>query len=199
MRLRGPMMSWGDHSRFTVRDSRREPTKSGVIGLLCSALGRPRWQSVTDLTALKMGVRVNKEGVLLCDYHTVQEVVYHTGKGDSTVLSNRYYVADGDYLVGLEGQDLEFLTQLNQALRTPVWQLYLGRKSFVPSLPVAAGVVDLPLPEALRSYPCDYSLGRLRHVLETPESLDVRQDVPLSWQKRLFGSRCVETNYWEVE
>ncbi|MEB3189330.1 MAG: type I-E CRISPR-associated protein Cas5/CasD [Snowella sp.] len=198
MRLRGPMMSWGDHSRFTIRDSRREPTKSAVIGLLCSALGRPRWESVTDLTVLKMGVRVNQEGVLLWDYHTVQEVVYATGKGDSTVLSNRYYVADGDYLVGLEGEDVTFLSQLDQALRTPVWQLYLGRKSFVPSKPVAAGVVDAPLSEALRSYPHDQGSTRLRYVLETPDSLDVRQDVPVSWQKRLFGSRCVHTDYWEV-
>lgn len=199
MRLRGPMMSWGDHSRFTIRDSRREPTKSAVMGLLCSALGRPRWESVADLTVLKMGVRVNQEGILLCDYHTIQEVAYDTGKGDATVLSHRYYVADGDYLVGLEGEDTAFLTRLDRALRIPVWQLYLGRKSFIPSLPVAAGVVDAPLPEALRSYPYNQGSACLRYVLETPESLDVRQDVPLSWQKRLFGNRCVHTDYWEVE
>jgi CRISPR system Cascade subunit CasD len=41
LRMRAPMMSWGDHSRFTIRDTRREPTKSAVIGLLCAALGRP--------------------------------------------------------------------------------------------------------------------------------------------------------------
>jgi CRISPR system Cascade subunit CasD len=46
LRMRAPMMSWGDHSRFTIRDTRREPTKSAVIGLLCAALGRPRWVSV---------------------------------------------------------------------------------------------------------------------------------------------------------
>ena len=63
MRMRAPMMSWGDHSRFTIRDTRREPTKSAVIGLLCAALGRPRLEPVDDLAALKMGVRIDREGV----------------------------------------------------------------------------------------------------------------------------------------
>ena len=29
MRLAGPMQSWGTQSRFTVRDTGREPSKSG--------------------------------------------------------------------------------------------------------------------------------------------------------------------------
>ncbi len=42
LRLAGPLQSWGTQSRFRVRDTGREPSKSGVIGLLCTALGRPR-------------------------------------------------------------------------------------------------------------------------------------------------------------
>ena len=42
LRLAGPMQSWGTQSRFTIRDSGLEPSKSGVIGLLCAALGKPR-------------------------------------------------------------------------------------------------------------------------------------------------------------
>jgi CRISPR system Cascade subunit CasD len=204
LRMRAPMMSWGDHSRFTIRDTRREPTKSAVIGLLCAALGRPRWEPVHDLAALKMGVRVNKEGIVQCDYHTIMDSIKSSGGKGDTVLSDRYYVADADYLVGLEG-DATKLAELDAALQKPRWQLYFGRKSFVPSLPVRAGIVESPLKEALENYQLDDSQPAkrrspksIRYVLEVSDSLDVRQDVPLDWQNRLFGSRCVETTFVEA-
>jgi CRISPR system Cascade subunit CasD len=203
LRMRAPMMSWGDHSRFTIRDTRREPTKSAVIGLLCAALGRPRWEPVYDLADLKMGVRVNQEGLVQCDYHTVMDSIRSSGSKGDTVLSDRYYVADADYWVGLEGDSAK-LTELDTALQNPCWQLYFGRKSFVPSRPVRAGVVDLPLQEALKQQIYEGKPSKrqppdpFRYVLEVTDSLDVRQDVPLDWQKRLFGSRCVETVFHEV-
>jgi CRISPR system Cascade subunit CasD len=203
LRMRAPMMSWGDHSRFTIRDTRREPTKSAVIGILCAALGRPRWEPVHNLAALKMGVRVNQEGLVQCDYHTILDGIKSSGGKGDTVLSYRYYVADADYLVGLEGEPAQ-LTELDEALQTPCWQLYFGRKSFVPSRPLHIGIVDLPLQEALKQQSYDVKTSKrqpmkpLRYVLEVPDSLDVRQDVPLDWQKRLFSSRCVETIFHEV-
>lgn len=202
MRLRAPMMSWGDHSQFGNRDSRREPTKSAVIGLLCAALGRPRWEPVADLAALKMGVRVNKEGVLQRDYHTVQDNMRDKHKA-STTLSDRYYVADADYLVGLEGGS-ELLSQLDTALQTPHWQLYLGRKSFIPSHPVRVGIVEQPLVLALQTAVYEHRRHKtppfpLRLVLEAAGGTDTRQDVPLDWQRRRFGRRTVTTTYYSPE
>jgi CRISPR system Cascade subunit CasD len=202
MRLRAPMMSWGDHSQFGHRDSRREPTKSAVIGLLCAALGRPRWEPTHDLAVLKMGVRVNEEGVLLRDFHTVQDNIHDKNKANTT-LSERYFVADADYLVGLEG-DSNLLHTLDQALQVPRWQLFLGRKSFIPSCPIRVGIVELPLLEALQQQPYEHpkrnkSPRPLRFVYEVPDSTDIRQDVPLDWQNRLFGLRTVTTNYFEPE
>jgi CRISPR system Cascade subunit CasD len=60
----GPMQSWGTRSRFQERDTEREPSKSGLIGLICAALGRDRNETVEDLAALKMAVRVDREGKL---------------------------------------------------------------------------------------------------------------------------------------
>jgi CRISPR system Cascade subunit CasD len=200
MRMRAPMMSWGDHSRFTIRDTRREPTKSAVIGLLCAALGRPRWEPIDDLAILKMGVRIDREGVMLCDYHTIMDSIKSSGSKGDTVLSDRYYMADADYLVGLEG-DRSLLETLDAALESPCWQLYFGRKSFVPSCPIQIGITELELSKALedlQNYPSRSKEPKLRCVLEVENSFDTRRDVPLDWQKRLFGSRCVETKYLEV-
>ena len=202
LRIRAPMMSWGEHSRFTIRDTQREPTKSAIIGLLCAALGRPRWESVNDLAALKMGVRVDKEGIVQCDYHTVMDSIRSNGGKGDTVVSQRYYIADADYVVGLEGNDCSFLEQLDRALQQPKWQLYFGRKSFIPSRPVRIGIQDEPLLRALQQYPYEGNRKvdrRLRYVLEVPNSLDMRRDVPTDWQKRLFGSRCVKTDFYPME
>jgi len=37
--LEGPLQAWGADSRFGRRDSLDFPTKSGILGLLCCALG----------------------------------------------------------------------------------------------------------------------------------------------------------------
>jgi len=44
-----PLQAWGASSRFNYRDTRREPTKSGIIGLLAAAQGRSRSADLADL------------------------------------------------------------------------------------------------------------------------------------------------------
>lgn len=179
MRLTGPMQSWGTQSRFTTRDTGLEPSKSGVIGLLCAALGFPRSAlelevsgrtiQLKELAALSMGVRVDREGTLARDFHTAgggtltgkhdgphYGVVKASGAKGTTVVSTRYYLADADFLVALSG-DSEILERLQAALRNPVWPMFLGRKSFVPGEPVwireglLADVEDVET--ALRGFP----------------------------------------------
>ena len=146
MRLAGPMQSWGTQSRFTMRDTGREPSKSGVIGLLCAAIGRGRYEPLDDLAALRMGVRVDFPGDMRLDYQTAgggrlpdgsrYGVRRAAGGAGDTVLSNRYYLADADFLVGIESEDIGRLRCLDDALRRPVWQLCLGRKAFIPGVPI---------------------------------------------------------------
>ena len=47
LRLEGPLQSWGDPSKFVIRRTMDAPTKSGIIGLICSAMGQTR-QGVTQ-------------------------------------------------------------------------------------------------------------------------------------------------------
>ena len=93
LRLAGPMQSWGTRSRFTERDTELEPSKSGVIGLICAALGRTRTESVDDLSQLRMGVRVDFQGTLSRDFHTAGALqrVYRASSNIShdPVVSNR--------------------------------------------------------------------------------------------------------------
>jgi CRISPR-associated Cas5-like protein len=119
LRCAGPMQAWGSRSRFGERDTEREPTKSGIVGLLCAALGKPRvenpgdgFPSIEELARLRMGVRVDREGVVRRDFHTAgggkwrgepYGVAKSSGGRGETVISNRHYLTDAVFLVGLEG------------------------------------------------------------------------------------------------
>jgi CRISPR system Cascade subunit CasD len=203
LRLSGPLQSWGTQSRFAVRDTGREPSKSGVIGLLCAALGRPRDEPLDDLAALRMGVRVDQEGHVERDFHTAMDVLRARGGTKDTEPSNRYYLADARFLVGLAGEDLAFLETLHEALRAPRWSLFLGRKACVPGEPVwlRDGLRrDTMLLDTFRHYPwlgCDprRRSERLRVVLEDPEGGAVRADQPVSFETRSFAPRRVTTTF----
>jgi CRISPR system Cascade subunit CasD len=207
LRLSGPMQSWGVQSRFTVRDTGLEPSKSGVVGLLCAALGRPREEPVDDLAMMAMAVRVDQEGVVRRDYHTAGKggLLLASGAVDRKrmVVSSRYYLADARFLVGLAGEDDDLLAQAQAALRDPHWPLYLGRKAFPPGEPIWLDDgfrPDQGLLDALTTYRwlgrdpqrCPH---RVRLVLDDAEGPEVRPDQPLSFADRRFAPRRVQTTY----
>ena len=70
LRLAGPLQSWGSASRFTRRGTDPQPTKSGIVGLLAAAEGRRREDPIEDLSGLRLGVRVERPGVLIGDFQT---------------------------------------------------------------------------------------------------------------------------------
>ncbi|PAT44044.1 type I-E CRISPR-associated protein Cas5/CasD [Vandammella animalimorsus] len=201
LRLQGPMQSWGTTSRFDERDTQLEPSKSGVLGLVCAALGRDRTEPIDDLAALRMGVRVDREGVPMRDYQTATGVLLATGKADMrrTVVSPRYYLSDAVFLVGLEG-NRALLETIHHALSQPVWPLALGRKSFVPSAPVHVpdGLVESDLVQTLRDWPSlltgEAPPEPRRLLLEDAAEGAVRLDQPIApFSERRFGPRFVKS------
>jgi len=205
MRFAAPMQSWGTKSRFDERDTELEPSKSGVLGLICAALGidREDWDSLEPLTRLPMGVRVDREGVLRRDYHTAQEVIRADGKGmQDTAVSQRYYLADAVFLVGLESADREQLERIQEALKNPRWPLSFGRKSFVPSKPVwlEDGLREANLEAALvnHEYPWLSKDERPTRLVIEASRGSLRVDNPISsFAQRRFGTRFVESRPWE--
>lgn len=231
LRLEGPLQAWGDNARWSIRGTRLEPTKSGILGLIGAAMG---WRLNEEggralarlATALRLGVRVDRPGVLLRDYHTVggtraRGVTPWTGvlqadgkikripgtKELHTEPSERFYLADACFLVGLEGPDA-MLDEISQALRRPVWSPFLGRKSCPPSLPLLPvhpeqndrveesllaalsavpwlGRVSEPRPEQLRLV-LDAECAQQMRGLHT-----VRQDNPIMPSQRVFRQRDV--------
>ena len=192
LRLAAPLQSWGADSKFEERRATmREPTKSGVIGMLAAALGRRRDEPVDDLSKLRFGVRIDQPGQLLRDYHTAK-----SSDGKTSYVTNRYYLADAVFLVGLEG-DVDLLHVLHEALLAPVFPLYLGRRSCPPVGRISLGVSENALEKALdsASWQAGKHTKRKAFFSDEPHNLTLvldaagvgslrRPDLPLSFSQK---------------
>ena len=214
LRLVGPMQSWGTSSRFDQRDTGKEPSKSGVVGLLAAALGidRENWPDLEPLTRLSMGVRHDRPGVPRRDYQTAGCAKNNTIiRADGTpskdgVVSHRFYIADAAFLVALEGDDRTLLDKAHAKLKNPTWQLALGRKSYLPSesIRIENGLQEVPLRDAFARWPW---IASPRKWEELPEKLLIsfesqdesgvlKMDQPLSsFAVRRFGVRFVRSEW----
>ncbi|OIV39171.1 type I-E CRISPR-associated protein Cas5/CasD [Mangrovactinospora gilvigrisea] len=189
LRLAGPLQAWGSSSRFVQRTTENAPTKSGILGLLAAAEGRPRGSDLSDLTALRFGVRIDQPGSRIKDFHKAE----NTDTGRVMPLSDRYYLADAVFLAGVEGGS-DVIRRLHDAVRTPRFLPYLGRRSCPPSLPLLPDLVqpltEAPLEAALRNAPWQASQWYVRQVKRTaarddtpgvhtgPDDLDLLLDCP---------------------
>ncbi|GHF15188.1 hypothetical protein GCM10014715_83130 [Streptomyces spiralis] len=208
VRLAGPLQSWGLTGRFARRDTHTRPTKSGVIGLCAAALGLAREEPLGELAEVRFGVRADRPGTPLRDYHTVGGGTYPLrprdlltdhqraakavtasapegtepgpfGRGEleawygspkyvtadptsgalvsgevrrHALITERWYLADAAFLVGLEHPDAALLERIANALEHPKRLLWLGRKACPPSGDLALGVVPGTLREVFETH-----------------------------------------------
>ncbi len=208
LRMAAPLQSWGVASKFDIRDTAREPTKSGVVGLLAAALGRGRDQGTGDLNALRFGVRIDQPGTLLRDYHTATQ-----NPKNPPFVTTRHYLADAVFLVGLEGEE-DFLNTLMEALNKPHYPLYLGRRSCPPVGNLVIGLRRANLRRALEQEPWQacrwFQNKRGSETIKLTVVCDVgpgekgafmRRDVPVTFDQRhrQYTFRMVRDDFEKVE
>lgn len=194
LRLAAPLQSWGSSSKFEIRTTEKMPTKSGVVGMLAAALGLRRDADLARLNALKFGVRADREGEDITDFHMA-----HSEK--SSYVTYRHYLCDAVFLAGLEGEE-ELLKELEVALQNPQFPLFLGRRSCPPTLPVVMGIRNLPLETALRKEAplTEKHENLLRIQIETDNSdAGMIQDMPISFNpdRRVYGYRRIREDFVE--
>ncbi|MFF5566410.1 type I-E CRISPR-associated protein Cas5/CasD [Streptomyces sp. NPDC012623] len=204
VRLAGPLQSWGLAGRFAHRDTHSRPTKSGVIGLCAAALGLDREEPLGELAEVRYGVRADRPGVRVRDYHTVGGGTFplrprdlltdHQRAAKATaavaeppdvfgrvdlaawygspkyvtadpasgalvskearrhaLITERWYLSDAAFLVGLEHEDSALLERVAYALEHPKRLLWLGRKACPPTGDLALGIVPGTLRDAFES------------------------------------------------
>lgn len=162
--LRGPLQAWGVRSRYNRRTTQPQPTKSGVAGLLASALGYARSADLSEFQELRFGTRTDIPGTLAVDFQTAKTL---GPKPSSMPLTHRHMLEDAVFLVGFEAPNREQLEKYFEAVKAPAFPLYLGRRAFPPAGPVHTEICEGSLENVLKAYPwqaSDYQAKRLRNL-----------------------------------
>lgn len=154
LKFSGPLQSWGTTSNFETRHTDRYPSKSAVIGLIAGCLGyrRDEDDKIQPLNQLDFGVRIDQDGGMLRDYHIAKKYK-NTGALDRTYVTNRYYLEDGVYVVAIGHEDDAWMDHIQQALRYPYFQPFMGRRSFPLTADFLIGDFESSVVECLQTYP----------------------------------------------
>lgn len=210
LKLHGPMQAWGEHSFEGKRPSGNFPTRSALLGLLGACLGicrndPQRLQQLADSVAFavrkEIRFRTKRDGskrplpiIKVTDYHTVQDARedYAGLKSHETIQTWREYLFDAAYTVAVWNTDTAtiLLSELEQAIKTPLFTPYLGRRSCPLSRPLyETKLAATDAREALRTVPSE---GGTIYSEEVGETRTMRlRDVPLIHQPRQFVSRNI--------
>ena len=158
--LEGPLQAWGYDSRFDTRRTLDFPTRSGLTGLLLAASGDsgPQEELLAKMASFPLTVYgCGGDSARLTDFHMVGngydgsskwEKLMTPKKSDgSTPVGGGAKLTYRDYLVdrcfaAIWQMPASFAGKFADALRAPVYDIYLGRKCCVPSELVFQGCFD---------------------------------------------------------
>jgi CRISPR system Cascade subunit CasD len=170
--LDGPLQSWGFASRFQRRTTGLHPTKSGVIGLICAAMGLAKGSAeeramLPDLAKLKMtSIAIPHQQTNAWTGETTELVAqrledFHTAGGGYDKKTQPQFIprkASGgpcdnptvshrQYLNDARfgvilAGDRFVLKRVAAALEDPVWGVWLGRKSCIPAEPISPRIFN---------------------------------------------------------
>lgn len=150
LKFSAPLQAYGTSSHFETRHTDYYPSKSAVIGMIAGSLGyrRDETEKIKRLKDINFAVRVDQEGTLLRDYHTAKKYKAN-GDFERTYVTNRYYLQDAIFVVGISSEDEGLMAEIEEGLKYPYFQNFLGKRSLPPTADYILGVSDKELIEAL--------------------------------------------------
>jgi CRISPR system Cascade subunit CasD len=209
--LDGPLQGWGYMADHAYRNTLEHPTRTGLTGLLASAMGIDRNAADEPVQIARLsGLRLTVVGIQVAppegrrarpvrprrlrDFHTALR-----RNRDGEVVGNpdvtrRDYLCDAKFLALLEG-DPGLLDELEAAVRDPRWICTLGRRSCIPASPILLGRFGSE-PEALAELERRLKrqvtvTTRVEGAMPGDPGSTLIQDLPLSFKARSRGQRAI--------
>ncbi len=211
--LTAMLAAMGGPAGHERRGTETWPGRSTVLGILAAALGVRRNGDFSALDQLGLAIAVFEQGGYLRDWHTVQTVptaavkspqtraqalkAASSGHALKTTITKRDYRVAPLYGVAVWNGDLD---RLRQALETPEFTLYLGRKSCPLAFPVSPKIVHTNDPAKALAHvelPSWHAKAQAGILVSSPEALNgleakqthVRHDDPIDRETWHFGLR----------
>ena len=202
--LDGPLQSWGFASRFQRRTTGLHPTKSGIIGLICAAMGLAKGsdeerEMLPKLRALKMtSIAIAREQTnvwtgeksklslrRLEDFHTVgggydketqRQFIPRKASGGpcDNPTVSRRQYLNDARFGVILAGDRFVLERAADSVQNPVWGVWFGRKSCIPAEPIFPRIFNTRA-EAERALIGDASIDQFTRLDEV-ETLDAGTD-----------------------
>jgi len=160
--LAAPLASFGAVAVGERRATWDRPSKSQILGLVAGALGIERSDDKAQqalASSLGFAVRIDNAGQLATDYHTTQVPPasrnrHFVTRADElgvpkhelkTILSRREFRTGSLYTIALwlKPDATISLESIKQALESPKFQPFAGRKAFPLMLPMQPVIVDV--------------------------------------------------------
>lgn len=203
--LDAPLQSWGYQSRFDRRTSFSMPTRSGIIGMICAAMGidRSDTEMLTGFSAVEMTILAFRQYPRLTDFHTVGggwnkksdplNIVSKTnGSPGDTNVTRREFLQDSKFGVLATGPE-KLLSDIHGALIHPRWGIWLGRKSCVPASPVCQGFFDSEETAVahLSKLAGGPEIRRMEDAARFEDGNVTLNDVPVDFYRRTFAPRRI--------
>lgn len=219
--LTATLAAMGGPAGHERRGTETWPGRSAILGILAAASGVRRHGDFSVLDRLGLAIAVFEQGGYLRDWHTVQTVptaaVKHpqtraqalkdaaSRQALKTTITKRDYRVAPLYGVAVWDGDLD---RLCQALKAPVFTLYLGRKSCPLAFPVSPKIVRTDSPATALTHvelPLWQAKARARILVSAPEAshgleamrIEMRHDNPIDRETWHFGLR--EEAIYEVD
>ncbi len=192
------MQSYADTGFGPLREAGLFPSRAAVLGIVAAARGIGR--DSADLVALHEVCKVHVATVLpgrrIVDYHSVEATLrrediekfrsWNRPKRGNKILTWRAYLCDAHFVAVVTSSDESTIERAFQAMCSPVYSTYLGRRACPPAVPLLPErVVDDPLHALLEvaqcsaeSLPKTEESRRRQYHLEVACYLDGRYESP---------------------
>lgn len=212
--LSAPTMSWGTSSKFDTKATDEYPSKSAIIGMICTALGKSGEQ-IDFLNQLNSECNFNvycfSNIYYMNDFQTIgcgydknkywerRMIPHRMNKGSSPQLINKKYLVGQKYGIIIFSENESLINEIGNGFKHPVWPIFFGRKCNIPDARIFKGFYNSEN-EALSIFKEKYNLEP--KFLITEQYIDnanffYKNDVPVQFGKdKIYKSRLVYKKYF---